>query len=265
MIIERNALDAQLLAQVALLLAHHLLRVLRLPLEGREGLGHKHGRAARHAQPLRALAPWARHKYASTTFCARSGNAVQILGRFRRQTDHEVQLDAAPSAVEGVWQTLLIRSSSVTPLLMTSRRRWVPGFGREGQAGLSSPSASASSESFSTLSRRSDWAATDRHMLLVQPANQLANQLRQTGIIAGRQARQADFLIARSRFRAACAICTRCSTTPLAHRTVQDARLTEAAAARAAAHDFQHNAVVDNLHVRHRGFPSGRTPCPNRG
>ena len=125
------------------------------------------------------------------------------------------------------------------------------GFGRERQAG------------FLLLLRRlqrilqhtvqAQRRQRNRHMLLVQTANQLANQLRQTGIVAGGQARQADFLIPGRVFELLRHF-HQMFEAPLAHRAVQDARLTEAAAARAAAHDFQHDAVVDNLHVRHGDF-----------
>ena len=90
----------------------------------------------------------------------------------------------------------------------------------------------------------------DGNMLLFKGLHQLTNQLCQAGIVAAGQTGQADFLIAGGIFKAESQF-HQSFQTPLPYGAIQHARLTKATAPGASPHDFQHNAVMDNLRVRH--------------
>ena len=106
-----------------------------------------------------ARSPLGTAKYASTTFFAKSAmpSKSSVVSVGSPIMKYSLTLLHPPWKAS---ETLLIRSSSVTPLLMTSRRRCVPASGANVRLVFFSFCV-ASSESFSTLSRRSDGSEID--------------------------------------------------------------------------------------------------------
>ena len=93
MVVDHRLLD------VLLLLAQYIHRVLRLPLEGREGLGHKGRSRDRHARGLalgtiRGAVKGIEHLFAEQR------DLSYVVHRFGRQTDHEIELDGGIPALK---------------------------------------------------------------------------------------------------------------------------------------------------------------------
>ena len=95
-----------------------------------------------------------------------------------------------------------------------------------------------------------------RYALVPELVGQAACQLGYAGVVAGGQRGKRDFLIARV-LDGFFGQLYELVHAALAHRTVEHARLAEAAPARAAAHDLQHDAVKHGLDIGH-GRSGGR-------
>ena len=229
-----------------LFLLHLGQGVLGLPLEGGEGFRYKHRRRAGDPQALGPLLPWY-GEIATDHLAGQVGNTVQILKGFRGQAHHKVQLYAAPAALEGVGN-LLHQVGLGHALVDHVPQALGARLGGKGEGGFAYLLGFL--QRFLQHAVDAKRRQADGHPLVGQALHQFADQLRQTGIVAAGQAGQADFLISRGTLQLFGKL-HQALQAALAHRAVQHARLAEAAATGAAAHDLQHDAVVNDLRIGH--------------
>ena len=247
MILEFHALDLPERIPKQHLAADHRFAVqLAAPLEGRKVLRHEYRCADRDAQSRRAL--FLRHaEIAGAHLLRKLRDAQHILVRFRGQADHEIQLYGVPALIKRIGHgahQIILGHALVDYVAQALRTR----FGRECQRRF------AHLLGFLQRIRQHRVDALRRqrnlHPLRGEFLHHAVRQLRQTGIIAAGQAHQRNFIIARI-FHQLARHFHQMIGAALAHGAIQHARLTEPAAARAAAEDFQHDAVVHDFAVGH--------------
>ena len=236
----QHILAQQLHAALVLLLGD-----LRLPLKRRVRLGHEPRGRDRdaHAAVLvaRALAPGV-HDVGRDL-----GNAEHILVRLGRKSQHEVELDRAVAAGKGAaagGQQVLLGEILVDGVAQALRA----GLGRKGQAGLSSLLQSLHERHGEVVGAQARQRQAD--MLLGCPLVQIIQQLFQLSVVRGGQAGKAQLLIAGVGAQLLRRPVQKARVT-LTHGAVQKARLTEAAAAHAAAQHLDTGAILNGTHHGH--------------
>ena len=229
--------SAETLTQALDLLVQGLHRVLQLPLERRVRLGHVGGDSHVEAHPLvPALRPL-------LAFPDDLRNAVHVRFGLGRQTDHEVELDPAPSLVarelDGIFQLRL-----VDPLVDHVAHPLRPRLRREGDA-----AAAPLLDLIRDRGReRSDPGGRQRHVdaELVREAVQLVEHHRKLLVVGGGEGEQGNLVPARVR-DAALDFIHDLIRALFPERTVHVAGEAEATAAGAAAHDLHAEPVVRDL------------------
>ena len=229
----------QLLLQQADLLADGRFFLHRHPLEGGVGLGHERADADAHVGLVaQDAAPDGQHLFGEI------GNGLDVVERLGWVADHEVHLDRFPAAAVDLFGSL--QQIIVWDRLIDDVAQAVGGgFGREGEAGAAAPLFQqvheVDAEALDTQAGQADG----------QPAfavafHGAAHQLFDIGIVAAAEAEEADL------FEAAVGdhLVDRLQDLfqrPFADGAEDHAGLAEAATARAAAHDFDGGAVVDDV------------------
>ena len=143
-----------------------------------------------------------------------------------------------------VARTASSNCASSTPLLIASRSAWLPGLRRERQR-----AALVGGEAGQALGRRVDAQRRQRHAQAgAQPAD-ARERLRDAAVVARAEREQRDLVAAGLVEQTVGGLDDQVHR-PLPDRPVPHARLAEAAAGGAAAHDLDDDAVVDRLEHR---------------
>ena len=175
----------------------------------------------------------------SSTRSARRRDADDVLVGLRGQPHHEVELHPAPPRHERVAAPRDSTSSSVTFLLMTSRRRWLPASG----AKVRPPPLAPRPRPPPCPPRRRPGAATGMETRTPPPRQrdvQAAEDLRALRVVGRGERRERDLVVpARGEKTLQPAARTTCSAGRSRTGPVRHPRLAEAAAARAAAQHLQ--------------------------
>ena len=236
----------QRLLQVLLLMPQLLRRCLRFPLEGREGLRHEGGGGNAHVHTaslglVRILIIGVHHLF------GKKPDPLHVFVRFGRQPQHEIELDGGITARERDvcgFEHFFLGDVFVDDVAHTLRAR----LRRKGQAG-----AAHGFELLQKLVREIIHAqARQRHVHLLagRPVQQKIEQLLDFRIIGGGQGAKRDLVIPRLLDQPPALLVDDLGAL-FADRTVQKARLTEAAAADAAAEDLMRDAVMHHVDERH--------------
>ena len=229
--------------QQELLTANSFQIVLRKPLEGGVRLRHKGGSADSYSAATLAgyLEIFVLH------LTRKISNRQNILVRFIRQANHEVQLHAAPAGFKGrtdsVHEVLLCNAlvDNIAHLLAACLRC-------EGQTALAhSLHLLGDSYAEAVDTQRGQRNA---HAVVLKLANHIMYERCQAGIIGAGKRNQADFVIAGIVDQLTRQIHEHLRLA-LAYRTINHACMTEAAATAAATENLQHNAVMHNFAKGH--------------
>ncbi len=227
--------------KMRLLLAEGLQRILRVPLERGLRFGHKARSGSRDAHAARTvgriLAP------AVGDLLADVGNTVQILIGFRRQTHHEIELDIVPAALKRDFASMqnVFFSDVLIDDIAQALCACLAGKGQAALARFLHALHQLRREAVRTerRQRQADMArlAVVKHAL---------GQTGQLAVIARGKRGQRNLLIA-GIFQHRLCLLQKDFLRFGAERTVGVARLTETAAAWAAAEQLDHRSVKDNI------------------